>query len=277
MGAKTEIAWTDSTWNPLKGTKGRWHCTKVSEACDHCYAERMNVRFGGPKYRVGADDFQFNDRTLGDPIRWRRPRKIFVCSMTDLFHEDIPDHMIDRVFGIMAACRFSERHHHVFQVLTKRAKRMADYLNQNRKREWADEAVHEYGGKDPDGLFDAIQFMPMDIPENIWVGVTVENQARAEERVPHLLEVPAAVRWMSVEPMLEPIRLAPWIHRLDWVVVGGESGPQARPMDLGWARGLKGQCDGSMTPFFFKQTGGRGPKRNWAPVPPDLDIREFPR
>lgn len=279
MADKTGIVWTDATWNPVTG------CAKVSAGCKHCYAERNWGRLQHlPAYagRAFTDVATHADR-LDQPIRWAKRRMIFVNSMSDLFHPAVPDDFIDSVFGIMWACLYgrNEQDGHVFQVLTKRADRMRDYMSTDRREAWARAAVHHGGGIDPDGIFD--QTLNFEGPHpRIWLGVSVEDQAAADERIPLLLDTPAAVRWISAEPLLRPVSLTkeylsmkcggtyPFrslgdehrtklIDLLDWVVVGGESGPQARPMHPAWARGLRDQCAAAGVPFLFKQWG------EWAP------------
>lgn len=237
----TKIEWvarpgtTPETWNPVTG------CTKVSEGCAHCYAERMARRLAG-RYGYPEAPHHFDvtlhpDR-LEQPLRWRKARTVFVCSMSDLFHEDIPFAYIDRVFDVMERAR-----EHTFQVLTKRAARLAEYCRAR---------IADFGA---------------DILPNVWLGVTAENQARAHERITHLLSVPAVVRFVSIEPMLGPVKLNGvedtheqhhyWRYtlRLDWVIVGGESGPGSRPMRADWARMIRDQCIDAKVPFFFKQWG----------------------
>ena len=259
MGDRSKIAWTEATWNPIRGTLGRWHCTKVSAGCVNCYAERMNIRFGGPKYTPNADMLQLNETTLTQPRRWKRPRLVFVESMSDLFHEDVPCEWIDRIIGAML-----QAPHHTYQILTKRAERMRDYFNS---------PAHAAGL--------AIAGAAFPVP-NVWLGVTVENQRTADERIPPLLKTPAAVRWLSMEPLLEEVRL----NRVDlcyraipgiaWVVVGAESGPKARPMDTDWVRTIRDQCVPAGVPFFFKQQIVNGRKvevpeldgHTWEEYPP---------
>jgi protein gp37 len=273
MSDKTGIEWTEATWNPVTG------CAKVSQGCKHCYAERewprMTRLVKAYAGRAFTDVRTHGDR-LDQPIRWTKPRMIFVNSMSDLFHEAVPDDFIDSVFGVMWACLWgrNEKPGHVFQVLTKRADRMRDYLLQDRREQWARAAVNHGGGIDPDGIWD--QVMDAEGPHpRIWLGVSVEDQKAADERIPLLLQTPAAVRWISAEPLLGPVDIH---HRLgscvfteadplatgrgiDWVVVGGESGPKARPMQPEWARTLRDQCEAAGVAFLFKQWGEWGP--NW--------------
>ena len=221
MGDKTAIEWADSTWNPIRGTKGNWSCVKVSEGCAHCYAERFNVRQGGPEYTVGADTLRLDLKSMEIPLRWKRPRRIFVGSMTDLFEERVPDEWIGQVFGIMLATRDS----HTYQILTKRAERLHGFIS-------------KYSS--PGGPLHPWPLL------NVWLGVSVENQARADERIPWLLQTPAAVRFLSVEPLLTGVDLSRWLPiaprgnqwqrvkvesaygeqrpRISWVITGGESG-----------------------------------------------------
>lgn len=231
MADKTGIEWTDATWNPVTG------CAKVSAGCKHCYAERNWGRLQHlPAYagRAFTDVATHADRLL-QPLSWKRPRRIFVNSMSDLFHQDIHDDFIGMVFRTMARAP-----QHTFQVLTKRAERMQHLLTHPKTRGFVGDA-------------------PWPLP-NVWIGVSVEDQATADKRIPLLLDTPAAVRWISAEPLLAPIDLAEHgLHggpgQLDWVVVGGESGPKARPMHPEWARGLRDQCSAAGVPFLFKQWG----------------------
>lgn len=268
---KNGIEWTDETWNPLRG------CSRVSEGCRNCYAESVARRFDGPGLPYEgliANGGQWNGQIklvpekLDEPIRWQRPRRIFVNSMSDLFHPNVPDEFIDRVFGVMWACLWGrdENPGHVFQILTKRADRMRDYLLQDHRESWAHTAAHYGGGIDPDGIWD--QVMDAEGPHpRIWLGVSVENQATADERIPLLLQTPAAVRWVSAEPLLGAVDLIEAMEMrvpsaeyngwadLHWVVVGGESGHNARPMHPDWARSLRDQCKAAGVPFMFKQNG----------------------
>lgn len=274
MADKTNIEWTDATWNPVTG------CSKVSQGCKHCYAEREWPRMTKlvPAY-AGRDftDVRTHGSRLDQPARWAKRRMIFVNSMSDLFHEAVPDEFIDSVFGVMWACLWGRKGKpgHVFQVLTKRADRMRDYLTQDRREKWATAAVHHGGANDPDGMYDQVAYAEGPHPR-IWLGVSVEDQAAADERIPLLLETPAAVRWISAEPLLGRVDLRhntgtlPWIGGkygdgrsfsggIDWVVAGGESGPKARPMHPAWARDLRDQCAAAGVPFLFKQWGEFAP------------------
>ena len=219
VGDKSAIEWTDATWNPVTG------CTKVSPGCKHCYAERLAARLkamGNPRYRNGFNVTLHPDQ-IHLPLRWTQPRMIFVNSMSDLFHEAIPEDFIRRVFDVM-----THAHWHVFQILTKRAKRLAD-------------------------LSHSISW-----PANVWQGVSVEN-ARYTWRINHLRQVPCALRFLSVEPLLGPVPRLP-LEGIGWVIVGGESGPGNRPVEPAWVRQIRDQCLAANVPFFFKQWGGRTPK-----------------
>jgi protein gp37 len=207
------IEWTEATWNPVTG------CTKVSPGCAHCYAEAFAERFRdvpGHPYEQGFDLRLWPER-LTLPLRWKTPRLIFVNSMSDLFHEDVPDEFIHAVFMTMVS---AERH--TFQVLTKRPERAAQL---NVSLPW---------------------------PKNVWMGTSIENQ-RFATRIEHLRATSAAIRFLSCEPLLGPLRLD--LRGIDWVIVGGESGSRARPMRADWARDIRDQCKASGTAFFFKQWG----------------------
>lgn len=293
MSSTSKIEWTDATWNPIRfrnqnGKVGHY-CEKVSPGCAHCYAERMQPRFGN-RIRYNAADLSkgnvfLDEKVLMQPLRWKKPRMIFVCSMSDLFGEFVDDETIDRVFSIMGECRS-----HTFQVLTKRPERMAEYLNGKIQV-----------GKRIRSRAEQLVYVPLEIPlSNVWPGTSVEDQQRADERIPHLLRCPAVVRFLSCEPLLGPIDLGkakalpvyqeaetvtdrcmsfddagkpictnevqrrglgwrrhdgnmqPWI---DWVIVGGESGPKARPMNPDWARSIRDQCRAAGVAFFHKQNG----------------------
>ncbi len=218
--AATTIEWTEATWNPVTG------CTKVSPGCQHCYAERMAKRLqamGQPHYAHGFGVSCHQD-ALPLPLRWKKPRRIFVNSMGDVFHSRVPDDFVRDVFEVMA-----EAEQHCFQLLTKRAERLAELA----------------------------PWLPW--PGNVWMGVSVET-ADYLDRLDHLRKVPAAVRFVSFEPLLGPIGQVD-LTGIDWVIVGGESGPSARPMDSSWATDLRDQCVAVGVSFFFKQWGGTRKKQ----------------
>lgn len=292
---KTSIEWTSFTWNPIRARskhtkKAGWYCEKVSPGCAGCYAESLNrwVGTGLPYNRAvsrGNLDIFLDEKVLTQPLRWKQPRRIFVCSMTDLFGEFVTDEMIDRVLAVMM---LSPRH--TFQVLTKRAQRMRDYFAApDLYRRILRVADHELRPARPQLAGIGIS-NPADAAFRrwIWLGVSVEDQATADERIPLLLQTPAVVRWVSYEPALgpvdftripmdggapaesdrylgtarglylNPLRDTPGSHdALDWIVVGGESGPGARPFDLEWARAVLRQCAGTPTRVFIKQLGAR--------------------
>lgn len=246
MADKTGIEWTDATWNPIAG------CTIVSKGCTHCYAMHMAARLEAmrqPKYAGLTKVVNGNTVWTGkiavagepgfrQPLRWKKPRRIFVNSMSDLFHDDVDAETINRIMAIMVLTP-----QHTYQVLTKRPATMRAYLT---------------------GWYQKHGFAPL---PNVWLGVSVEDQATANERIPLLLNTPAAVRWISAEPLLGPV-LLPGLDGpigatvLDWVVVGGESGPDARPMHPDWARDIRDDCKAAGTPFFFKQWGEWAPGEN---------------
>lgn len=236
----TGIEWTDETWNPTTG------CDRVSPGCDHCYAATMAARLKGmgqPKYQADGDPrtsgpgFGITEHpdALSAPLHWRKPRRVFVNSMSDLFHPKVSDEFIARVWAVMAATP-----QHTYQVLTKRPKRM---------RTW----VTYWGSTWREGVLEPLP--------NVWLGTSVEDQTRADQRIAALLETPAAVRFLSCEPLLGPVDLLldvlPVGRTLGWVIVGGESGAGARPMDVEWARDLLDQCTAADVPVFVKQLGAR--------------------
>lgn len=271
MADKTKIEWSDATWNPVTG------CAKVSQGCKHCYAERDWCRLVHMPAFAGRafTDVACHPERLDQPLRWKKPRRVFVNSMSDLFHEAVPEDFIDEVFGVMAYAA-----QHTFQVLTKRPARMAEYLKTDRRFQWADAAVRQFGGVDPDAVHDAVNYGKRELP-NVWIGVSIEDQATADERIPLLLQTPAAVRWVSAEPLLGPSDISEYLRgwrdstaspagvwlapKLDWLVLGGESGPKARPMHPQWARDLRDQCAAAGVPFLFKQHG------EWAHSPEIID------
>ena len=218
--SQSKIEWTESTWNPVTG------CTKISSGCKNCYAERMAIRLqamGQANYRNG---FQVtcHQHALGLPLEWRKPQTIFVNSMSDLFHEDIPDEFIGKVFEVMARADW-----HRYQVLTKRTDRLRR-LAPN---------------------------LPW--PDHIWMGVSVENQV-CTNRIAALQSIPAKIKFLSMEPLIGPVKQLN-LAGIDWVIVGGESGPGARPMKEDWVIDIKNQCDSLAVPFFFKQWGGVNRKK----------------
>ena len=246
MSTKTDIEWTDSTWNPVTG------CTEVSSGCDHCYAKTFAERWRGTPghYFEQGFDVQLRPDKLDQPLRWARPRRIFVNSMSDLFHDEVPDEYIARVFAIMA---LSGRH--TFQLLTKRHGRMRSLLSSPAFRTLVSTEGLPYT-RSAYWRWDEVSW-PL---RNVWLGVSVENQQWADIRIPALLDTPAAVRFLSCEPLLGPVDIyaSAKIDRdpgIDWVIVGGESGPGARPMDVRWARFLRDECVGAGVPFLFKQWG----------------------
>jgi protein gp37 len=253
---KTSIQWTDATWSPVTG------CSKISPGCTNCYAERMDRRQMWKRTPDGfkpwtAQNAEYNVRLhperLDEPLHWRKPRMVFVCSVADLFHELVPDEFIDRVFAVIA---LSPKH--TFQILTKRAKRMYEYLTWPGRRD----AIKHEGEKmkpsrPPEHWYhisdwNARMKWPL---QNVWLMVSAEDQRRFDERVPVLVSIPAVVHGVSLEPLLGPINIGP--YRPEWAIVGGESGPGARPMDVQWARDIVRQCEEAHTACFVKQMGRR--------------------
>ena len=255
MGKTTGILWTDSTWNPATG------CTKVSPGCDNCYAEVVAERFrGGPAWPNGFD-LQLRPKRLNEPVHWRDARRIFVNSMSDLFHKGIPNDYLMEIWDVMVR----KAPQHTYQILTKR----------------------------PHVAAQRIQDLKLALPPNIWLGVSVENQKLADSRIPVLLDIPAQVRFLSCEPLLGPVDLSPWLHQvnacqtqpvtqdsrdslraltkaaarmigptLDWVITGAESGANRRAMDLQWVRDIRDQCLPAGVAFFHKQGSAMGPDQN---------------
>jgi protein gp37 len=310
MSAKTSIEWTGRTWNPLvayltrevevtrkngekvkipAGTRG-WFCSKCSPGCLNCYAEKINLRLGnGLTYQLkNLADIEFRLVNLDAPLRWKKPGFVFVNSMTDLFHEAVPRHLIDQVFAAMALAS-----NQTFQVLTKRAAGMREYLR------GCDGGAHIGTARtrivQRMGEICAPRFpLPVFPLPNVWLGVSAENQKYWNERVAELINTPAAVRFVSAEPLLGPIDINPethdvscgvrkgavcdctqgrqcrngpskgdyWSNQIDWVICGGESGSKARPCNLEWLRGILGQCNGEMIPCFVKQVGSN-PIGSW--------------
>src|SRR5579885_2928969 len=352
MSANTGIEWTDATWNPIRG------CSRVSEGCRNCYAEKVAYRFSGTGrpyeglVRVNAagerkpewnGQVRFIEKHLLDPLKWggqlkeewgvlggemrERPRRIFVNSMSDLFHENVPDEWIDRIFAVMALCP-----QHIFQVLTKRPQRMLEYLSsldfEQDRHPWGKAATSLGVSPCAESMIEDAAF-PL---PNVWLGVSVEDQKAADERIPLLLQTPAAVRFISAEPLLGPIDLTkiyepepdmlygvrwwrtclergdiwqcddegfiassdgPFRDRIDWVIVGGESGPGARSCNLSWLKSIVDDCAAAKVPCFVKQLGAhpvQTPSKlihpiidfqdrkggDWSEWPDYLRVREFP-
>ena len=231
----SRIRWTTHTWNPVTG------CTEVSPGCDNCYAKRIaEPKRGHPSFPNGFD-VTLRPHKMNTPISWKEPAMVFVNSMSDLFHRSIPDAYLRQVWTTMLT---ADRH--VYQVLTKRPHRM----------------VH------------LIETLHLPTPPHIWLGTSVESQAMADSRIPALLATPAPIRFVSAEPLLGPVDLGPWIADLQWIIVGGESGPGRRAMDYEWARAIRDVCAGAGVPFFYKQGNHALPDRDV-----DLDGRtheQFP-
>lgn len=272
---KTSIEWSDFTWNPIRARlvkDGRPHtgtanngrqvhsgtfCTRVSPGCKNCYASVINKRLGtGLEYEVpnlAHHEFYIDERILKEPLRRKKPARIFVADMFDLFHEAIPDAMIGEVLRV---CYKLQRH--TFQILTKRAARMQTIVS---------EAWRQWQISIP--------------PDHLWFGVSVEDQQRADERIPHLLQTPASMRFLSVEPMIEAINLDWAIGRtreqkIDWVICGGESGPSMRPLNPAWAESLLDQCRAARVPFFMKQDSGRFPGKQGRLSDDLWSMKQFP-
>jgi protein gp37 len=244
MADGSSIEWTDATWNPVTG------CTKITAGCDNCYAARFAERFRGVvghPFERGFDLMLRPDR-ISQPLAWRRPRMIFVNSMSDLFHKSVPRSFIDHVFDTM-----EEADWHIFQVLTKRSPLMRAYLR------------YRYGDGRPS--------------PHLWFGVSIENSSY-KARIEHLRGSPAEVRFLSIEPLIGPVGRIN-LNGIHWVIAGGESGPGARPMNIEWARDIRNQCADSGVPFFFKQWGGLRPKsggrdldgREWNELPATMGVR----
>jgi protein gp37 len=317
VGDKTGISWTDATWNPIRGCSRTIAAGAKQSGCGDgtgggCYAERTAGRFCGTGQpyeglvRITAKGARWTGvvrmvaEHLADPLRWRKPRRIFVNSMSDLFHESLTNEQIAAVFGVMAACP-----QHTFQILTKRAARM---------REWFEWAQQHGDGQDvmrfgPSALLtcaweacagevwgDADDPFDGDLPTaerfgttwplpNAWIGVSVENQDAADERIPDLLATPAAVRFLSVEPLLGQVTIpqhdqsmGPSHSPLDWIIIGAESGPGARPADPAWFRSIVEQCRAAGVAVFIKQIVVNGKlRKDVSEFPTDLQIQEFPR
>lgn len=285
MADKTYIEWTDATWNPITG------CSVVSPGCTNCYAmnlagtrlqhhpSREGLTISTKTGPVWNGKVRFNREWIAQPLAWKKPRMVFVCAHGDLFHEDVPDEWILDLFTVMAIAK-----QHTFQVLTKRADRMREFLSR-REDDLLEEIYSNWYTFD--GGAREVWSWPL---PNVWLGVSVEDQRRAEDRIPLLLDTPAAIRWISAEPLLGPLYISElyvgreiikplagvtWYPtpsnwptqgitarhspKIDWVVVGGESGKGARPMHPDWARSLRDQCAMANVPFFFKQWGNNAP------------------
>lgn len=302
MSEKTRIEWTDGTWNPLRG------CSPESDGCRHCYAMGVAGRFSGPGMPYEGltikttQGYKWNGKIklvpqkLFEPLRKKRPRRIFVNSMSDLFHAGVPEWFIDRVFAVMALSP-----QHTYQVLTKQPKRMRDYC---KAFSWA-RVIKNCTGEDGASVIPGFTLQALlhhfgQVPEstltsfalrnayplpNVWLGVSAENQVKADERIPILLDTPAAVHWLSLEPLLGRVNLHAHLWqdmngnvvsqigrspRIDWVVVGGESGPEARPMHPDWVKNLHDQCKAADIRFLFKQWG------EWKPIS-HMDESEWDR
>ncbi len=303
MSDSTGIEWTDATWNPVRG------CERVSPGCENCYAERVAARFSGPgmPYEglaiMGANgprwtrEVAFISGKLDQPLRWRKPRRIFVNSMSDLFQRKLDVRDIDQVFAVMALSP-----QHTFQVLTKRADRMRAYLNDPNVWPRVSAAAHAISLTLPKSRReDWLMISPL---PNVWLGVSAEDQQRADERIPLLLETPAAVRFVSYEPALGPVDLGDYLPvcrekpgtcgaaqqyhcgcqyptQLHWVIAGAESGHGARPMNEDWVRSVRDQCAAAGTAFFYKQrietALGTGAKKVALPVLDGVQHMGFPR
>ncbi len=308
MSGKSAIEWTDAVWNPTTG------CSKVSPGCAHCYAEALSKRYAGAngwpaEFKPwtpdnAAENVILHPDRLDAPLHWKTPRRVFVNSMSDLFHEQVPDEFIDRVFSVMARTP-----QHTYQVLTKRPERFVRY---SRMRCQENGQAASFWS-----AFENKDYRPSWPLSNVWLGVSVENQRWADERIPILLDTPAAVRFISAEPLLGPLDLthlyghvnfgdhvdltvdalsgmytAAWAGRksqpdrpldtlgrgkLDWVIVGGESGSRHRPFDPEWARSIVAQCRDAGVAVFVKQLGGARPGNALEDLPEDLRVREYPQ
>jgi len=276
----TDIEWTDETWNPVTG------CTKVSPGCDHCYAERVTERWSG---KGSFEKVVLHPERLGKPLHWRNPRKVFVNSMSDLFHEDVPAAFITEVFAVMSLAP-----QHTFQILTKRHGRMRTLLSRDDFEPTVREVAYDlkYGDGNSNPCMNDRNYQTWPLP-NVWLGVSVEDQKWADIRIPILVRTPAAVRFLSCEPLLGRVDIRGAlgftyddrasgervsVPAVDWVIVGGESGPGSRAMSAGLALSIRDQCVKARVPFLFKQWGGITPKaggrlldgRTWDEYPQTL-------
>lgn len=296
----TSIPWTNETWNPLVG------CSRISAGCKNCYAAdaAKSARLQQfPQYQTVADwdgTILFVENQLLKPLSWKSPKRVFVCSMSDIFHANVKDKWIDRIFAVMAIAS-----QHTFQILTKRPERMKEYFSDRNRARWiCDRALDILRDEENPTQWkfkihgDRLN-VKIPLP-NVWLGVSIENHQAATDRIPHLINTPAAIHFLSCEPLIGPVYLhnfyesvpgdcwSTWIDYLDWVIVGGESGSGARPCDLQWIRGLVKECEYSETAVFVKQLGSmpidNGNKlklknRKGGKIyefPDDLKIREFP-
>lgn len=254
---KTNIAWADYSWNPIRARNKEtravgWHCTHVTEACRNCYAEKFNQRRGtGLEYKPGNLNkvaLFLDENMMGDPARWKKPGKIFVCSMTDLFGDFVERAWQDRIFDVAEKCP-----QHILQILTKRPLAQLEYI------------CNRYGEKGP--------------PANVWLGTSIAENHEAGEFLSALVNTPAAMRWVSAEPLLEYVDMRPWLRKIGWVVVGGESGSK-RMMPHDAARRVLADCREFGTAFFAKQLSeveGRDTFKVLEHFPADLQVREFPQ
>jgi protein gp37 len=269
----SKIEWTDTTWSPVTG------CTKVSPGCDNCYAENIARRFAGSTAFPNGFELTLHPERLDAPLRWRKPRRVFVNSMSDLFHQDVPDSFILRVWEVMARTP-----QHTYQILTKRHARMRSFVRrlafatptgEQRRAGITGRVPYLFGSAEDNWNQGAVA--PLD---NVWLGVSAEDQKRADLRIPALLDTPAHTRFVSAEPLLGEIQMRyPDWQALDWVIVGGESGPGARPMRLSWAKTLVSSCRFMGIAPFVKQLGSaHGPHKggDMATWPAELQVREFP-
>ena len=299
MSEKSDIEWTDSTWNPIRVGPHQWYCEKISPGCDNCYASMFNRRWGANEYpRVGRNErpnVRLDEKALMLPHSWKKPRMVFVCSMTDIAGSWVPDAWLDAIWAVMALAP-----QHTYQVLSKRPTRLKAYLCDPRapyriaqaidRLQVAEARTLREGGLTQQAIADRLgvsrplislieseQVWPLPIAwplPNVWVGVSIESDAYTW-RANVLRQIPAAVRWISAEPLLGPLPSLN-LAGIDWLVTGGESGPRHRDLDLDWVRDLRDRCQENGTAFFHKQSGGRTPKsggrlldgREWNEFPP---------
>jgi protein gp37 len=233
MGLNTKIEYADSTWNPVRG------CKKISEGCLNCFAEVWAKRYGHDFSKI----VRAADNTFYAPLKWKEPQVILVCDLGDLFHESV---RISEQLDVINLMLLSPQH--TFLLLTKRPYNMSKFFKTFMKIKGKEKLLN-----------------------NIWLGVSVENQKAADERIPELLKIPHFKKWLSVEPLLEEVTIRPYVDQIDWVVVGGENAPKARYMQPEWALQIKNQCEYEIVPFFFKQMTNR------AEIPKDLQVRQYPK